>query len=785
MSDPTKYYRKPGQPFRCGLTIAGRPCEHGPVGAACGQGSTNAEKCYPARTLAGWTRIASRIGTLSAVAFLLIVVPSTRFQTTIAPGSLSTTHAQLLQSSLTSNDPHPTMTINSENRCKACHPIPGDEETTPATIKGQLVTAKVGAQSQLCMKCHQQSMPNGFEGSPHDLIGEQLLALKTSSTTSNRNRLDDRITECSQCHREHRGSGENLQSITSERCQTCHSQQFQSFSHGHPEFQNYPQAKHRSIAFDHGRHKDLHFQKKDTTFDCRTCHLNNSESGALGNVFRSVSYDQACAQCHDQPLRAATTEGMVVLQVPSLDRSKLKLAGFELGEWPDSASQLMDGSLSPLLVELLRGRPEGNDILAKFPPSGKLRDIDLSDREQAKMVVRLAENVRGIFEQLASEGQPYIRTNLEAQLSKLAIEVGNSQKLVSEKSVSMDSTAMATIKLETPRLSTMSGWLNQLSSGLPPDLARTARGRWFRNNAQSQPPNPPPLARSTIRQPNNIVVSTPLQAQSDDLLASPNPAVNGSSGDLDLLSGGDLLGSESLLAPSNKDNLDRSKTKTHVDKPIKSWDHLPYGGWMLDESRVAMVYVPNGHGDPWVARWIEWQQLSTDPSISGTQEQNLAQQCTQCHTVSRDRVREMLQENVTSVNNRFVSLGNSNDLKPTEQMNQCWKINQRHSAERTITKFSHTPHLTIPTLRDCQSCHVLYPQTAVATGTHGWSHSGMILHHEFQSMQIQDCSKCHTKQSAGDACTQCHNYHIHNYDGKARPIGEKQALQNLGPWLSR
>jgi hypothetical protein len=145
----------------------------------------------------------------------------------------------------------------------------------------------------------------------------------------------------------------------------------------------------------------------------------------------------------------------------------------------------------------------------------------------------------------------------------------------------------------------------------------------------------------------------------------------------------------------------------------------------------------------------------------------------------------MLQENVTSVNNRFVSLGNSNDLKPTEQMNQCWKINQRHSAERTITKFSHTPHLTIPILRDCQSCHVLYPQTAVATGTHGWSHSGMILHHEFQSMQIQDCSKCHTKQSAGDACTQCHNYHIHNYDGKARPIGEKQALQNLGPWLSR
>jgi ribosomal protein L32 len=114
-------------------------------------------------------------------------------------------------------------------------------------------------------------------------------------------------------------------------------------------------------------------------------------------------------------------------------------------------------------------------------------------------------------------------------------------------------------------------------------------------------------------------------------------------------------------------------------------------------------------------------------------------------------------------------------------LNSCWKIDQRPSAERTITKFSHTPHLTIPALSDCQSCHVLYSQSSSVAGTHGWSQSGMILHHEFQSMLLQNCSKCHTKESAGDSCTQCHNYHVHTYqeDAMPRPTGASNTLQSL------
>ena len=778
MAEPTQFYRKPGQPFRCGLTNAGRPCLHGPIGSSCGQSNAAEERCYPARTLSGWTRIVSGIGILVAIAMLLIVVPSTSLQTTIAPGALSNPHAQLLNSKGSESDPHLLMTINSENRCKACHPNSKDANPESAKTPGHLIAAKVGAQSQLCMRCHQQTIPNGFDGSPHDLAGEPLLAMQSTSASSNRPRNAGQVTECSQCHREHRGSGEDLQAITSERCQSCHSRQFQSFSHGHPEFLNYPQAKLRSIAFDHGRHKDLHFQKKDATFDCRACHVNTSETGAIGNVFRSVSYEQACTQCHDQPLRSAISEGLVVLQVPSLDRSKLKLAGFELGAWPESASQLMDGSLSPLLIELLRGRQDGVDILAKLPPSGKLRDVNLSDREQAKAVVKLAENVRVIFDQLASDGQPLLRNRLEQQLSELAILSITPQKLVSANTVGLNSAKMASVKFDAPRHSMMSNWLNNVSSGFSPDLVRTARERWFRAQENLNPQSRSPLADSVIRQPSGIVVSTRYQSQSDDLLASPSPPLKGTSGDSDLL-GGDLLGSESLLTTPPEGGPISSQPHTKKDKPIKPWDHLPYGGWMLDESRVAIVYVPQGHGDPWLSRWIEWNQLSSDAPNGSAAELYPAQQCIQCHTVSSDRVRAMLREDGSRIAaTRFVSLGHDSDFKVTEQMNSCWKIDQRPSAERTITKFSHTPHLTIPALSDCQSCHVLSSQNSSVAGTYGWSQSGMIMHHEFQSMLRHNCSKCHTKESAGDTCTQCHNYHVDTYQGDAlpRPMGSSNTL---------
>ncbi len=77
----------------------------------------------------------------------------------------------------------------------------------------------------------------------------------------------------------------------------------------------------------------------------------------------------------------------------------------------------------------------------------------------------------------------------------------------------------------------------------------------------------------------------------------------------------DLLSDESdLLAGPSSDALseaDGTQSKTQSsNKPLKPWEHLPYGGWMIDENRVALVYVPTGHADPWVARWIEWNLLS-------------------------------------------------------------------------------------------------------------------------------------------------------------------------------
>lgn len=811
------YYRRPRETHRCGLSAAGRSCVHGPNGRQCGQSRDIPERCTPVRTLLGWSRLTSSICTLAAIGTLCYWFAISKNNVPIAPGHLSKAHAQLLVSGVSD---HP-LSIDDEKRCAACHPnaIPKSTGSLASTNPIQASPVVLGAarkQSELCMNCHYGTMPNGLLGNPHDLAGEDLKALFASVSEGYPTKLSQEPTECSQCHREHQGAEGDLQAISSAKCQACHRNQFESFAQGHPEFESYPPSKPRSIGFDHARHAELHFAKKGKTFDCSVCHLQSQQSGLVGSVFRSVSFEQSCAECHNESLKSSGIEGLVVFQIPSLDRNKLARNGHDIGPWPESASLIMDGQLSPLLHHLLRTSESGQKILSRLPKSGQLRDINPDDPTQAAAAVELAKFVRETWGQLASNGQPILKrwfeTSSTVSPNPISTYVSPKLELHARFVAAQSQHELPSVGPESTTANpsvNKQQWMSQLSMGVPPDLLRSASSKWFRE--EPKPPlataTPPVVERlplvmnvdpsnatpaNVISQPKstssvqrqNPNLTTPanpisirlsptanphtsqdgddlLSDAQDDLLGPPtnnDPAMNGND---------DLLSDESdLLAGPNRDALsaaDGTQSSTlSSNKPLKPWEHLPYGGWMIDENRVALVYVPTGHADPWVARWIEWNLLVQNDAEKLEFQDGFLKQCVQCHSFDSQRVRQMLNESHEFLNKNSptrnaipVSHTSARDINE-----YCWKIEQRPNALRELTKFNHTPHLSINVLRDCQSCHTMKKLNESQIAEQGWSDRGRTTRNEFQPIQKDKCASCHTNRSAGDACTQCHNYHV-------------------------
>jgi hypothetical protein len=547
-------------------------------------------------------------------------------------------------------------------------------------------------------------------------------------------------------------------------------------------------------------------------------------------VFRSVSFEQSCAECHSEPLKSAGIEGLVVLQVPSLDRAKLEKNGHNIGPWPESASLMMDGELSPLLLHMLRLSETGRSILERLPKSGGLKDVNLDDPSQAAAITELAAFVRETWGQLASNGQPMLKRWFETDSISRTNSISNARspqlelyaRFVSARSTNDPETTLPSATTNESHNEKKELWANQLAMGVPPDLLRSASSKWF----HEAPPQPTPVGQSdplSQSAPHSqsvdadrlpVVMSIdPSRATPVDKITQPkplarndqnrqalSPSVNPISvrfepivASKSLQDDDDLLtdSQEDLLtAPSNNplstigkndplaeqddlltgsDNsalvLDDLKTPnpTTTEKPLKPWEHLPYGGWMIDDNRVALVYVPTGHADPWVSRWIEWNLLLRQDYGPMEFQDGFLKQCVQCHSFDSQRIKQMLYHDTTpNVNSLTANKTIPVHHASTEDIDgYCWKIEQRPNALREITKFNHTPHLSINSLRDCQSCHTMKKLNEQQTAEQGWSDRGRTTRSEFLPIQKNQCASCHTARSAGDACTQCHNYHVH------------------------
>lgn len=631
------------------------------------------------------------------------------------PGPLSKKHAQILGNQLVSD------------RCSQCHPNSHGNLQANSHVNGASKHLnRAVTQDDLCINCHQVDLQDAVHRSPHDLTMAQLNSLRAKLiseakwVSSHNSHVEYSPTQCATCHNEHQGPAHDLQAITDQRCQACHQTQFASFGNGHPEFENFPYRTERRIAFDHRAHSEKYFAQKSESFDCKRCHLDPSHPGEAGTVSRTVGFAKGCAQCHAQPLEAAISDGWALIQIPSIEPQDTQRTDLELEAWPKAAQFGYDGPLTLPMRILLTADAQVAEAFSRVPASGQLADIDLRKPEQVAAAQTIASGVRRLLEEIAAEGQ----AAWHRRLSTVAVEHLKRELTQNEQEL-----------------------IQRMTAGLPPDLFRQIEREWFQAPGNL-------AADGRMLSPPARAVSYQDDLLEDDLLEDDK-----------LRAGFELLDGEWATPPSNKPDINQQRESFAKLSGLK---HVLQGGWYLDEDLLAVRYRPSGHADPLLAAWTEYTvllaaQLAASSAPHGLTElssQLIPGGCTSCHLVS-------------DAAHMPVS---------TSSLSSPWSSVQRSPTLRPFTKFDHQPHLTLPLIRDCRYCHVLNSSNNVLGETASTADQPLSssvsqrkpsplaelqavslahhLHLEFKPMEKSQCTACHRPNSAGDGCTQCHNYHV-------------------------
>lgn len=460
-------YDRPNQTWRCGNEENGCPCSVGPLesgvcpettectpikegdrwicnrsevrGGPCDQknlatGADNEAgpspdgqccmvlKCQPKRTLRFFRGRWARGSALFALGLILIVLGSTSRNDLLAPGPLTTHHAQVIQRD------------QWQQRCATCHP--GANESSVAWLgraAGLTNTTITAAelhvnQSTLCLNCHETlrvelRAPMLAHGLPSELLRNHSKGPSRTASVAQQSgpiqqvshRVDPLLNDsqdgiaCAVCHQEHHGAEHDLLALSDARCQSCHQEQYQGFAIDHPEFSSWPTSGPTRITFSHQSHSESHFLKASQEFDCRVCHQEDSQ----GDLTARPAYQQTCAGCHDGELRQSFSQGVSLASLPSINEASLSEAGLSTLNWPAQATDDFDGSLPALMKILLAADPATADIMRSLGEDFSFFDIDPDDKEQVAKAAQMMMSIRNLFNEIQEEGHDAIGYRLK------------------------------------------------------------------------------------------------------------------------------------------------------------------------------------------------------------------------------------------------------------------------------------------------------------------------------------------------------------------------------------
>ncbi|MEZ5940195.1 MAG: hypothetical protein R3C18_02305 [Planctomycetaceae bacterium] len=397
-------YERPSDMWVCGQACDGTPCAFGPtskgqcqhrsacvpksngreffcqrpahLGGKCAEGPlengacpNEFPQCKPRHSLLYFRRIVVGLSAALSLAMCLLLWSGESTEA-ISPGPLTSHHA------------------SSDVTCQSCHTAAtGDwtskvlEHTTPLN------------DSALCMNCHTELGENPLlshglaaktwetnNATTNSKTGSTPFLLQVSTALTDHN--PHKKHACSECHQEHHGAKHDMVSMTNNQCQSCHQQQFESFEHGHPEFDHTPQPG--SIRFDHAAHFKRYFLDDATRLtpdalaptDCQACHQASDDRSNM----LTRGFEQMCSACHERDIKDRDYPGIAFFQLPAS-------AGDEIGEWP-TAQQSAGTEIPGFMQLLLDGRPADSDW--------EIKELlhDIVRRGQPAIDEKLADNLK-------------------------------------------------------------------------------------------------------------------------------------------------------------------------------------------------------------------------------------------------------------------------------------------------------------------------------------------------------------------------------------------------------
>lgn len=710
-----------------------------------------------------WRRKVFTISVFSfVVGSLLILLNSPYRNEFLAPGPLCSSHAQILAG-------------QGADRCAACHGAANAgfvDWVKDAFTGGKNVVAD---QSDLCMKCHSESLLTEFAKNPHSYDPKKLKQLaSTNRKASFRLRAPGNGSgeiACSTCHREHHGD-QSLTELTNQQCQSCHSQQFHSFETNHPEFVSWPNSQRQGIAFDHTTHGLKYFPEKSEQFNCGMCHVDDQNR----NVKLLAPYQQTCMKCHDQQIHESVGDGLKLVGLPMLDLNAIEQNGLTVGQWPANSSGDFDGRLPPIMQLLLNADPQVKSALnALSSHDGEFSfiDVDSGNKSQLENVVTVAWGIKGLVFDLSQNGVEEIRRRAELVIDRELNErefASLTKNLDNSVFETVARTWMPKLEIEIPlyrngKIVPQTAFefsadriLTYLKSQDPDELAPNPLQGLVSEKIDAEVNSPTPSIGGNSSGAGQSADSSWTQKEvignpeTDDEYLAVNPLQSLSSGQQHPNPNRQQGVAPSLTAevpsvaegsPTTPEPSVTIAGNAPPAVPATSGVHhvsIRKAGWFRNDELMHVSYIPRGHADEYVKAWTDIVASAKDAE-------------------ARPETRSLF-EKLTSWTGGFGNCAKCHTVDAEEDGSFVanWQPKYRDPMTRQFTHFSHGPHLIQPHLQDCTACHEMQDSKRSVESFQNFDST--LATSNFSPIKKANCSSCHAAGKTDNGCTQCHNYHI-------------------------
>ncbi len=759
-------YHRPNQDWVCGYTDSGQACPRGPeasgkcsgaghceplqqegrwkctrsdlAGGPCNDGPTSDGRCgvalppcQPRRSLRAKRRLVSRWITAITVGLLMVVLGGQQGLALLEPGPRVSGHAQL-------------------QACDACHE---SADHPMSSWLGRVFSGHAGAtDSQRCLLCH------GVGEAPelaHGLSAQQREALAPAQPMAGAGLKVRWASEllvdptapldCGQCHREHRGTQADISAMSNARCQTCHTQQFNSFADGHPDFEDFPARRRTRIQFDHVAHIGKHFADAPegavVPEACGDCHMPANAQGMM--VMRG--FDAGCAGCHAGDIAGAgraDAPGVAILQVPGFDVQALHNAGMVTGQWPEFA----EGRGSAFLESLLQADPTAHAAYQRLRDADDWLDLSSAPLEtlQAAQTVIWAykrfmldlreQGASALVQRLIGDSDRAAERQMRQLVSGLSIHVIEATSDAWFPDLAAEWAAYVAGELPVPEVVAPVITASSVEADFDEDEFADLfgdSGDLFASDETETEIAAEPVRPISDGIPAPVIPDSVPAMPSSKPQATPQPVEQASvhteavdDDEFDALFGGDDLFSSDV-------ELDEDDTASPVEKKsvaLSLDERMRLGGWYLDD--LSLRYRPAGHADALLQAWL--QQAAAPQVVTALADPGSPGRCTKCH--SADRANE------------------------SEQLRINWHVARPDPHQHAFTEFNHKAHFSIMGDAGCMGCHQLNAEADYAAAFAGTD--ARVFASNFRNLERNKCATCHTGGQAGDQCTTCHSYHI-------------------------